>query len=121
MRAQSCPALCDPKDCSPLPSSVHGILVLLQTRILEWVAFPPSGDLHNSGIEPMSPALVGRFFTSVPPRKPPSKDNFSQMQGLWVNSGHALCLSLKGWEQWAHHFVLLTTTRWVKPKIKASA
>ena len=69
----------------------------------------------------MSPALVGRFFTSVPPRKPPSKDNFSQMQGLWVNSGHALCLSLKGWEQWAHHFVLLTTTRWVKPKIKASA
>ena len=27
--------LCDPKDCSPPGSSVHGIL---QARILEWVA-----------------------------------------------------------------------------------
>lgn len=33
----------------------------------------------------------------------------------------ACSLSQKGWEQLAHHFVLLTTTRWVKPKIKASA
>ena len=32
---QSCPTLCDPMDCSPLGSSVHGIL---QARILEWVA-----------------------------------------------------------------------------------
>ena len=33
--AQSCPTLCDPMDCSPSGSSVHGIL---QARILEWVA-----------------------------------------------------------------------------------
>ena len=32
---QSCPTLCDPMDCSPPGSSVHGIL---QARILEWVA-----------------------------------------------------------------------------------
>ena len=32
---QSCLTLCDPMDCSPPGSSVHGIL---QTRILEWVA-----------------------------------------------------------------------------------
>ena len=32
--AQSCPTLCDPVDCSPPGSSVHGIL---QARILEWV------------------------------------------------------------------------------------
>ena len=31
------PILCDPVDCSPPSSSVHGIL---QARILEWVAFP---------------------------------------------------------------------------------
>ena len=30
-----CPTLCDPMDCSPVGSSVHGIL---QARILEWVA-----------------------------------------------------------------------------------
>ena len=34
---QSCPTLCDPMDCSPPGSSVHGIL---QARILEWVAIP---------------------------------------------------------------------------------
>ena len=33
---QSCPTLCDPVDCSPPGSSVHGIL---QARILEWVPF----------------------------------------------------------------------------------
>ena len=32
---QSCPTLCDPVDCSPPGSSVHGIL---QARKLEWVA-----------------------------------------------------------------------------------
>ena len=33
--AQSCLTLCDPVDCSPLGSFIHGIL---QARIVEWVA-----------------------------------------------------------------------------------
>ena len=33
--AQSCPTLCDPMDCSPPSSSVHGIS---QARVLEWGA-----------------------------------------------------------------------------------
>ena len=33
--AQSCLTLCDPMDCSPLGSPVHGIL---QAGTLEWVA-----------------------------------------------------------------------------------
>ena len=36
---QLCPTLCDPMNCSPPGSSVHGIL---QARILEWVAMPSS-------------------------------------------------------------------------------
>ena len=59
---QSCPTLCDPMDCSPPGSSVHGIL---QIRILEWVAMPPPGDLVDLGIETlilMSPALAGGLF-----------------------------------------------------------
>ena len=32
---QSCPTLSDPMDCSPLGSSIHGIL---QARVLEWGA-----------------------------------------------------------------------------------
>ena len=33
--AQSCPTLCDPMDCSPPDSAVHGIF---QARVLGWVA-----------------------------------------------------------------------------------
>ena len=36
---QSCPAFCNPMDCSPPGSSAHGIL---HARILEWVAVPSS-------------------------------------------------------------------------------
>ena len=35
--AQLCPILCNPTDCSPTGSSVHGIL---QARKLEWLAIP---------------------------------------------------------------------------------
>ena len=35
--AQLCLTLCDPMDCGPPGSSVHGIL---QARVLEWVAIP---------------------------------------------------------------------------------
>ena len=43
--AQSCPALCNPMDCSSPVSSVHGIL---QARILQWVLPKPRdpGILH---------------------------------------------------------------------------
>ena len=36
---QLCLTLSDPMDCSPPGSSVHGIL---QARLLEWGAMPPS-------------------------------------------------------------------------------
>ena len=31
---------------------------------------PPPGDLPDPGIEPMSPAVEGGFFTAEPPGKP---------------------------------------------------
>ena len=52
--AQSCPILCNPVDCSPPGSSVHGIL---QARTLQWLPDPSPGDLPDPGIEPRSPAL----------------------------------------------------------------
>ena len=66
---QSCPTLCDPTDCSPPGSSVHGTI---QARILE-LPFPPLGDLLGPGIElvsPVSPGLAGGFSTTEPPGKP---------------------------------------------------
>ena len=61
---QLCPTLCDPVDCNPPGSSVHGIL---QARIPEQVAMPSSRGTSWPRIEPsvlMSPALVGGFFTT---------------------------------------------------------
>jgi len=56
---QSCPTLCDPMDCSPLGSSVHGIL---QAKILKWVAISSSGALPNPGMELMSHVFcIGRW------------------------------------------------------------
>ena len=58
-----CPTLCDPVDCSPPGSSVHGDSPGNNTR----VGCPPPGDLPNPGIKPLtliSPALAGRFFTT---------------------------------------------------------
>ena len=43
MPAQSRLTHCDPMDCSPPGSSVHGIL---QARTLEWVAMPSARDTH---------------------------------------------------------------------------
>ena len=52
------PTLCDPSDCIPSGSSVHGIS---QARILEWycsgLPFLSPGDLSEPGIEFGSPAL----------------------------------------------------------------
>ena len=58
---------CDPMDCSPPGSSVHGTS---HARILEWVAISFSGDLPDPGMEPTSPALAGGFFTTKLPEKP---------------------------------------------------
>ena len=50
---QSCLTLCDPVDCSPPGSSVHGIL---QARIQEWVAISfSSGIFLTQGSNPGLP------------------------------------------------------------------
>ena len=49
------------------PLSVH---VILQARMLEWVAVPVSGDLHNPEIKSRSPALQADSLPSEPPARP---------------------------------------------------
>ena len=58
-------------DYSPLGSSANGIS---QARILEYVPFPSPGDLPDPGMESVSPALAGGFFTTEPPGKPQDKE-----------------------------------------------
>ena len=58
---QSCPTLCNPMDCSPSGSSVHG---MLQARILEWVAISFSSVSSRPRDPTALPMLAGGFFTT---------------------------------------------------------
>ena len=65
--AKFCLILCDPMDCNPPRSSVPGI-----SRQECWsglLPFPPPGDVSYPEIEPSSPTLAGRFFTTEPTGK----------------------------------------------------
>ena len=78
---QSRQTLCDPLDCSPPGSSVHGIL---QARIQEWVAMLSSRGSSDPGMEPtslVSPAFVGRFFTTESPGKPTERRDAAVIKG----------------------------------------
>ena len=79
---QSCQTLCDPMDCSPLGSSVRGIL---QARILEWLPCSPPGNLPDPGTEPGPLCLLRWQADSLPlapPRKPTLCVQLSSVQSL---------------------------------------
>ena len=57
---QLCPTLCDPMDCSPQGSSLHGIL---EARILEWVSVPFSKGSSQPRDRTHVAHISGRFFT----------------------------------------------------------
>ena len=65
---QACLTLCDPMDCSPPGSSVHGIF---QARILEWVAISSSRGSSRprdrTQISYVSLALVAGSLPLAPP------------------------------------------------------
>ena len=63
---QSCPALCNPLDCSPLGSTVHGILQEEQSRL----SCPTPSRLPEPGIKPT--CLMSRQAGSLP-LAPPGK------------------------------------------------
>ena len=53
-------------DCSLPGSYVHGIS---QARILEWAVISSARGSSHPGIELMSPALAGGFFSTEPTGK----------------------------------------------------
>ena len=64
--AQSCPTLCDPMDCSPTGSSIHGIF---QARVLEWVAISFSRGSSWPRDWTRVSCIAGRCFTIWATRK----------------------------------------------------
>ena len=58
--AESCPTLCDPMDCSPPGSSVHGVF---QAIVLEWIPFSFSRGYSWLRDWTQVSHIAGRFFT----------------------------------------------------------
>ena len=74
--------LCNPMDCSPPGSSVHGIL---QARILEWVAMPSSRGSSRPRDRIQVSSIAGRFFTTWATReasKCPDKKRYQRADSL---------------------------------------
>ena len=84
-----CLTLCNPMDCSPPGSSVHGIS---QARILEWVAISFSRESSQPRNQTHVSCLADRFFTTEPPGKP-------------CVHMHAYIIKLPKFLQLAHYFV----------------
>ena len=91
--ARSCPTLCEPVNCSPPGSSVHGDSPGKNTAV--GCQCPPPGDLPNPGTEPRSPALQEDSLPSQPPGKP-----------TWYKEGYFL-------EPATRQEVLLVEKAWV--------
>ena len=78
--AQSCLTLCDPMDCSPPNSSVHGIL---QARILKWVAISFSRGSSQPRDLTLISCIAGEFLLPLSYQESPSyllKRSFIQPQ-----------------------------------------
>ena len=85
---KSHPTHCDPMDCSPSNSSVHGIS---QTRILDWVAIFSSKVSSQPRDRTQVSCLASRFFTTELPMKPHQPDIY----------------------EWTNLLVILTPSWWV--------
>ena len=65
---QACPTLCDPTDCSPPGSSVHGDSSGKNTGV--GCQCPSPGDLTKPRIELKSPESQAESLLTEPPGKP---------------------------------------------------
>ena len=67
VHAELCPTLVTPWDAAYQTPLSMGFP---RQEYWQGLPFPSPGDLPDSGIEPVSPALAVRFFTAEPPGKP---------------------------------------------------
>ena len=79
--AQLCMTLCEPMNCSPSGSSVHGIL---KTKMLEWVAIPFSSGSSQPRDQTWVSCIAGSFFTIWATREAPGVAGKSQ---FWLQVG----------------------------------
>ena len=64
---KSCPTLVSPRTVACQAPLSMGFL---RQEYWSGLSLPSPGELHNPGMEPTSPVLAGRFFTTEPLGKP---------------------------------------------------
>ena len=100
--AQLCPTVCDPVDCSPLSSSIHGIL---QARILEWVAISFPRVFSQPRDQTQVSCIAGRCFNlwatrgvlkmrPLLPKVRPSGVGLPETPGIWFLLRNLWCIIL---------------------------
>ena len=81
--AQSCPTLCDPMDCSPPGSSVHG------REYWSRLSFPPPRDPPNLGIKPVPLCFLHCQADSLPLNLPvPGAKLMTQISNQFIGPEH---------------------------------
>ena len=106
---------CDPRNCSPLCSSVHWIS---QARILEWVAISLSRGSSWSRDQIHVSYIAGRFFTTEPPGKPHAALGGPHIQREEGNGAplQYSCLEnpMDGGAWWAAVYGVVQSRTWLK-------
>ena len=104
---QSCLTLCNPTNCSPPGSSVHGIL---QAIILEWVVTSFSWGSSRPRDWTWVSCIAGRFFISLVTREAPHIYVYMNIYiyiYIYMNREievHTLVFPLqKTWNKWQHY------------------
>ena len=77
---------------TPWPAACQAALSMGFPRQEYWseLSFPSPGDLPDPGIESMSPALAGEFFTTETPGKP-GIDMYTLVYLKWITNKDLLC------------------------------
>ena len=103
---------CDPMDCYPPYSSLHGIS---QTKILEWVAISFCRGSPNSGIEPMSPALQADSLPQSHPECILNCFSLSDSVTLWTIYSLPGCSAHGILQAWILEWVAVSSSRGIFP------
>ena len=80
--AQSCLTLCNPMDCGPPSSSVHGIL---QARVLQWAAISSSRRTFWPRDQTWVSCIAGRFFTVWAIREAHSNRGLAREKVIYIS------------------------------------
>ena len=114
--AQSCLTLCDPVNCSPPGSSIHGIL---QARILEWVAISFSREVIPKF--PFDISMSCGLWTEKLNKHwhfpiPPEENCFWSYKIPWTEEPGGLQSmgSLRVGHDWATSLSLFTFMHWIR-------